>query len=176
MRRLLIALVLLCATFASSAWALSPDANGWYHTGDAVRTKTIFNVKVYAIGHDMKCLPAQKTKQAVIDADCDKKFSWVMKRDVDRSKIMDALKEAYGMNGYTDATKINQALAAFSADLKDGASVSISYNSANKTTTFWEQNGGSATIAGVDFMKGTWSIWFGKIDPPSMGDELMNKL
>lgn len=176
MRRILIALVLLCMTLASSAWALNPDANGWYHTGDAVRTKTIFNVKVYQIGHDMKCLPSAKTKQAMIDTDCDKKFTWVMKRDVDKQKIIDALKEAYQMNAYNDAAKINQALGAFSADLKDGASVTITYNSANKTTTFWEQNGTSATVAGIDFMKGTWSIWFGKIDPPSMGDQLMANL
>ncbi len=45
-----------------------------------------------------------------------------------------------------------------------------------KTTTFWEQNGGSATVAGVDFMKATWSVWFGKIDPPSIGDRLIANL
>ncbi len=176
MRRLILALVLLLSTLTASAWALNADANGWYHTGDAVRTKTIFNVKVYAIGHDMKCLPPTKTKQAVIDADCDKKFTWKMMRDVDKDKIVSALREAYQMNGYADATKINQALAAFSADLKENAAVTISYNSANKTTTFTEQNGSSATVAGAEFMKGTWSIWFGKIDPPSMGDQLIQNL
>jgi len=178
MRRLLLALVLLCVTFATSAWALTPDANGWYHTGDSVRTKTFLKVKVYGIGHDMKCLPAAKTKQSMIDTDCDKKFTLAMKHDIDKAKFTDALKEAYALNNYNDAGKINQALAAISADIVDGkTTITISYNSAAKTTTFTESNGGgTATVAGADFMKGTWSIWFGKIDPSSMSDELMSKL
>ena len=52
----------------------------------------------------------------------------------------------------------------------------ITYDSAAKTTTFWEQNGGSATVAGVDFMKATWRVWFGNIDPPSIGDRLIANL
>lgn len=178
MRQSFFSIVLAILTLAVSALALDPGPGGWYHTGDSVRVKKIafVSVKVYAIGHDMKCLPSAKSKQAVIDADCDKKLTWTMKRDVDKGKITDALKEAYQMNGYGDAAKIAQALGAFSADLKENATVTISYDSTKKTTTITEQNGSSATIAGVDFMKGTWSIWFGKIDQSSLGDELISKL
>ncbi len=164
-------------TLAPSALAIQPDSGGWYHTGDAVRQKTVVFVtaNVYSISHDMKCV-VPRSKQAVIDADCDKRFIWKMMRDVDKGKIIDAMKEAFGKNGYNDSGKINQALAAFSADFKENAYVKINYDSTAKTTTFWEQNGGSATIAGVDFMKATWKIWLGNIDPPSIGDRLIANL
>jgi hypothetical protein len=177
-RRSILALGLLVVTLAANAFAATPDKDGWYHTGDAVRVKSIafISVKVYGIGHDMKCVPASKSKQAVIEADCDKRFVWTMKRDVDRQKIIDALKEAYAMNGYTDGGKIGQAVGAFTAELKEGKRVTVSYDAAKKTTTFSEEGGGTASIVGADFMKGTWSIWLGKIDPPSLGDALIANL
>jgi hypothetical protein len=42
--------------------------------------------------------------------------------------------------------------------------------------TLWVKDGTSATVAGQDFMKAVWSIWFGKIDQPSMGDQLISLL
>jgi len=38
------------------------------------------------------------------------------------------------------------------------------------------QGGGTATIPGVDFMKAVWSIWFGKIDQPALGDALIRNI
>jgi hypothetical protein len=177
MRRFALALAFSSLTLAPSALALNPGADGWYHTGDAVRQKTVVFVtaNVYQISHDMKC-SVPKSKQAVIDADCDKRFTWKMMRDVGNGKIIDAMKEAYQKNGYGDSGKINQALAAFSAEFKENAYVKITYDSTAKTTTFWEQNGGTATVAGVDFMKATWKVWLGNIDPPSIGDRLIANL
>lgn len=164
----------LLMTFAPAAFA-----DAMIHTGDAVRVKSIgpFSAKVYAIRHDMKERPAQKSKQAVVDADVDKKFTWKMLRDVDSSKIQKALREAFAMNGYTDAARIGSFVGAFNKDeIKEKSAVVITYNAAAKTTTIWVQNGGSATIAGQDFMKAVWKIWFGKIDQPAMGDQLIAKL
>ncbi len=175
--RHLFALVLgLFVTFVSvGAFA----DNAMIHTGDSVRTKSVgpFTAKVYAIRHDMKERPAQKTKQAVIDADVDKKFTWTMLRDVDSPKIQKALREAFTMNGFNDQGRINQFVGAFNKEeVKEKSAVVISYNAAAKTTTIWVQNGGTATLQGQDFMKAVWSIWFGKIDQPSMGDQLIAKL
>jgi len=177
MRKIAALLAVAAVAFAPSALAIQAGADGWYHTGDAVRQKTVLFVtaNVYQIGHDMKCV-VPKNKQAVIDADCDKRFTWKMMRSVGNGKIVDAMKEAYQKNGYNDSTKINQALAAFNAEFKDGAYVKITYDSAHKTTIFWEQNGGTSAVAGVDFMKATWSVWFGRIDPPSIGDRLIANL
>ena len=143
-------------------------------TGEQV---AIITAKVYAIRHDMKEKPASKSKQAVIEADVDKKFTWRMLRDVDSSKIKKAMTEAFQMNGFNDGARIGQFTGTFNKEeVKENSAVVISYSAANKSVTIWVQNGGTATIAGQDFMKAVWSLWFGKIDQPSMGDQLISKL
>jgi hypothetical protein len=164
----------LLVTLASSAFA-----DPMIYTGDAVRTKSVgpFTAKVYSIRHDMAERPATKSKQAVIDADVDKKFTWRMLRDVDSSKIKKALTEALQLNGFNDAGRTAQFVGAFNKEeVKEDTAVVISYNSKAKNVTIWVKGGGSATIAGDDFMKAVWSIWLGKIDQPSMGDQLISKL
>jgi hypothetical protein len=179
MKHARVLLFTLVALFvASPLWALEPGKDGWYHTGDGVRVKqvAIITAKVYGIRHDMKCLPATKSKQAVIDAMCDKKFSWKMLRDVDAEKIQKALRDAFAMNGYGDQAKIGQFVGAISKEMKEDTLVSIAFNAAAHTTTIWISYGSQATIAGDDFMKAVWSIWFGKIDQPSLGDALISRL
>ncbi|MDB4966463.1 MAG: hypothetical protein JWN44_2152 [Myxococcales bacterium] len=162
--------------FALPASALERDRDGYFHTGDGVRYKKVafINVKVYAIDHYMKDLPAQKSKQAVIEADVDKRFSWKMLRSVEAEKIRNALREAFAKNGYSDGGKIDSFLGSIGKELKEGDAVTISYDHAKKTTTITTP-GGSATVPGEAFMKATWSIWFGKIDQPQLGDSLLNK-
>jgi hypothetical protein len=152
-------------------------ADDWQLTGSGVRVKTvaIVDVNVYAISHYMKQLPPAKSKQAVIEMDTGKKFVWTMKRDVDHEKIKTALKEAFAMNGYGDGGKIDQFIGAFKSELKEKQTVTIVYD-ADKKETSVSTGSGSATIGGADFMKGVWSIWFGKIDQPSLGDQLISKL
>ena|SRR5579871_4928261 len=166
------ALGLLAIVVASGA-----RADDWTFTGSGIRQKKIafVSVDVYAISHFMKQLPPAKSKQAVIDMDTGKKFVWTMKRDVDRDKIRSALTDAFAMNGYGDGGKIGQFLGAFQADLKEGGVVSIVYDADRKVTTV-STGSGSATVAGVDFMRGVWSLWFGKIDQPSLGDALISRI
>jgi hypothetical protein len=167
---------LLVATFVSVPALADGD---WVHTGSAVRTKSVgpFNAKVYSIRHDMKGKPSEKSKAAVINADVDKKFTCQMLRDVDAEKIQKALREGFAMNGFSDAGRINQFVAAFKDEVKENSTFVISYTAANKTTTIWVQSGGGrAAVAGDDFMKAVWSLWFGRIDQPSMGDQLIAKL
>jgi hypothetical protein len=168
------ALLALTVTAAPSAFA-----DPMIYTGDAVRTKSVgpFTAKVYSIRHDMKEKPETKSKQAVIDADVDKKFTWRMLRDVDSKKIQKALTEALQLNGFNDAGRTGQFVGAFNKEeVKENSAVVISYSAAAKSVTIWVQGAGSATIAGNDFMKAVWSIWLGKIDQPSMGDQLISKL
>jgi hypothetical protein len=176
--RLVVGLLVACMTLvASGAWALDRGADGWFHTGEGVRVKkVVFNFDVYSIAHDMKDLPDSKSKQAVIDMDTDKRFTWRMLRDVEHEKIQTALTEAFAMNGYGDQSKIGPFVGAFSGDLKKGQAVTILYSSAAKTVSVNVRGGGSATLSGADFMKGVWSIWFGKIDQPSLGDALIKNM
>lgn len=175
---LFLNLLLAALTVVTSSFALQRGANGWFHTGDSVRKKTIVfaHISVYAIGHDMKEVPKAKSKRAVIDLDVGKRFTWRMMRDVGNEKIRDALKEAYAMNGYHDAGKINAFVGAFRGEIKENQYVTITYDSEKKATTIVVQGQGSATVQGIDFMKATWSIWFGKIDQDSLGDDLISKL
>jgi hypothetical protein len=170
-------LAALAAFVLAAFFAPGAGADDWTLTGSGIRVKkvAIVSVNVYAISHFMKQLPATKSKQAVIDMDTGKKFVWTMKRDVDQEKIQTALKDAFAMNGYTDAGKIGQAVGAFKADLKEKDTVSIVYDADKKQTTVTTPSG-SATVGGVDFMKAVWSIWFGKIDQPDLGDALISKL
>lgn len=170
--------IALLLALVGSAWALDPGPDGYYHTGGGVRVKTVVlvDVNVYQIDHYMKQLPPSRSKQAVIDMDTDKKFVWVMKRDVPNEKIVAALKDAFSMNGYSDSGKINAFIGAFSNDLKEKSRVTISYDSSSKKTSVNVGGGGSATIDGADFMKGVWSIWFGKIDQPKLGDALISQI
>jgi len=175
---MLFPLIAAVVMTVSSAWALDPGKDGYYHTGDGVRMKKVafINVKVYAISHAMKCLPGNKSKQAVIDADCDKRIAFKMLRDVDAEKLQNALREGYAMNGYGDAGKISSFVNAMSKELKEGSWVTISYNAGSKTTSISVQGAGNASVAGEDFMKATWSLWFGKIDQPALGDAMISKL
>jgi hypothetical protein len=164
------------ALVASSAAALERGRDGYYHTGEGVRVKKIafINIKVYAIDHYMKDLPSQKSKQAVIDADVDKRFSWKMLRSVGADKIKNALREAFEKNGYGDSGKIEAFVSSINKELKEGDSVTISYDAAKKSTTI-SSPAGSATVPGEAYMKATWSIWFGKIDQPNLGDSLLKE-
>jgi hypothetical protein len=169
--------LLLSSGVASSAIGLERDHDGFFHTGDGVRVKKIafVKIKVYAINHYMKELPPQKSKQAVIEADVDKRFVWKMLRNVEASKIKSALREAYAANGFTEATKIESFVNALNRDFKEGDEVTIGYDAAKKATTL-AGPGGTTTVAGDDFMKATWSIWLGKIDQPGLGDALIQRL
>jgi len=173
--RTLLALVAL-GLFALPASALERDHDGYFHTGDGIRYKKIafINIKVYSIDHYMKDLPPQKSKQAVIDADVDKRISWKMLRSVEADKIKNALREAYAKNGYGDAGKIASFVDSIAKELKSGDNVTIKYDAAKKVTTITSP-AGSATVAGEEFMKATWSIWFGKIDQKDLGDSLLNR-
>jgi hypothetical protein len=176
-RRLLpLFLSILASLFLFSTGALAEDA--WIHTGTGTRVKTVVlvDVNVYKISHFMKQAPAAKTKQAVIDAEVDKKFQWTMLRDVDHERVVQTLKDAFSANGYGDTGKINRFLSAFSAELKENAKITIAYDAAKQSTSVSVGGGGSSTVEGAEFMKAVWRIWFGKIDQPKLGDALISKL
>ncbi len=164
--------VLACATFARAVEYLP---GGYIKTGDGTRVKKVamMKVQVYDITHSMKQVPSPLTPEAVIDADVDKKFDWVMLRGVDAKKLEETMRDAYHKNGFNDDAKINQFLAPFRGGLSEGAQVQIYYDAPTKTTTMVTPNG-RATIPGTDFMKATWRIWFGNIDQPDLTRSLLN--
>jgi hypothetical protein len=177
--RNLAALALVAATtFAAlPARAADRDKEGYFTTGEGIRFKKVafINVKVYDITSYAKELPSDKSKGGMIALDVDKKLSWKMLRTVDAEKIKHALREGFAKNGYTDTAKIDQLLSAFSGDLKEGTVVTIVYDAGAKKTTLYS-DGKSTSVAGADFMKATWSLWFGNIDQPTLTDSLLKEL
>ena len=145
-------------------------------TGSGVRVKKIafVPVKVYSITHSMKDVPA-KNAQEIINADTDKKFVLKMMRDIDAEKIGNAIKEAYSNNGYTNSGNINTISSILTGDLKEGDTITFAYNSASKTVTC-TMSGKTSNVSDLNFMKATWSIWFGKIDQPDLTQSLMSRI
>jgi hypothetical protein len=160
------------------ASAVAREANGYYLTGTGVRQKKVafITADVYVISHYMRDLPPTKSKRAVVDSEVDKMFALRMVRDVTIDQIQGALREAYAMNGYDDRAKIDAFVAVFTRPLTKNSSVTIRYNAASKTTTVSATGAAPVTVPGVDFMTATWSIWFGRIDQPRLGDALIDRV
>jgi hypothetical protein len=172
-RFLLVVVIGLLLSFAPSV-----SASEAVITGSGTRVKSFFvkTITLYNITHSMASKPDSKSKQAVIDADVNKMFEWTTVYDgMPVDKVKKAFQEGFNNNGFNDQNRINQFNGAFTADLAAGSRVTIRYDAGSKSTTVTTPNG-KATIAGADFMKGAWGLWFGKNDQPSLGDALISKL
>src|SRR5262252_9124335 len=139
-KTMLAVLVVLLAAAPPLAVASAPlerGSDGYFHTGDGIRIKSlvVVKIKIYAIGHDMRELPATRSKQAVMQIDVDKRLSWKMLRDAGGDRLQGILRDAFARNGYGDAAKIGAFLSPFGGGLRENQRVVISYASATKTTT-----------------------------------------
>jgi hypothetical protein len=163
--------------WAASASAAERDAQGYYRTGEGIRYKKVafIDVKVYDITSLAKELPPAHSKEAMIALDADKKLAWKMLRSVGAEKIKKALRESYAQNGYSEQANIESIIQPIAGEVKEGEWVTIAYDAASKTTTL-STGGRQAKVAGVPFMRATWSIWFGKIDQPALSEALLKEL
>ena len=155
---------------------ISAQAVNFTTTGSGIRVKKIafVSVNVYAITHQMKDVPATRTAAEFISAETDKKLILKMKRDVDSAKIVTAINEAYALNGYSNKANQDSFSSVLTGDLKENDTITISYNATSKSVTC-NYAGKTSSVAGSDFMKATWSIWFGKIDQPALTTALVGK-
>ena len=167
--------LLACLLVAPSSQAVEPSRGGWYLTGSA--TKVTASVKDYTLLHEMKALPAVKTKRGVIDADVDKRFSWRLHRDLSCATLKAALRDGFRRNAYTTSATITTFVNACSGTtLKARSTVVIRYVAATKTTTLSVSGMGTTSVVGVDFMRAVWSLWLGNVDQPRLGEALVARL
>jgi hypothetical protein len=168
---------LLAAATLSPA-SSAADQPEWIHTGDGVIQTTIAVIKldVIAVGHDMRCLPAHRSKADVVSADCDKRLSWKLLRDVDKDTVQTSLRKAYAAVDYHDGARIERAVSALSGDLPEGARVTISFDAANQTTTFAPEHRPKVNVDGAAFMRATWRTVFANEDARELGDALIARL
>ncbi len=155
---------------------ISAQAASFTTTGSGVRVKKIafVSVNVYAITHQMKDVPATRSASEFINAETDKRLILKMKRDVEAAKIVTAINEAYALNGYSNKANQDSFSSVLTGDLKENDTITISYNATSKAVTC-NYAGKTSTVNGADFMKATWSIWFGKIDQPALTSALVGK-
>lgn len=172
----IISSVVIAISFLVLGMEIASQAASFTTTGSAIRVKKVafVSVNVYAITHQMKDVPATRSAAEFINADTDKRLILKMKRDVEAAKISNAFNEAYALNGYSNTANQNTFSSVLTGDLKENDTITISYNAATKTTTC-NYGGKTSSVAGIDFMKATWSIWFGKIDQPSLTSALVGK-
>jgi hypothetical protein len=160
------------------ASAVAREANGYYLTGTGVRQKEVafFNVDLYVISHYMRDLPPTKSRAAVIAADVDKMFALRILRELSAAQIQGALRASFAANGYDNRAKIDAFVSAVGQPLRKGATITIRYDSASKTTTASAQGNPPVTIPGVDFMTATWRIWLGRIDQDGLSEALIKRI
>lgn len=170
------AAVLAAAAVALPARAIEPDAAGWYETGSAVyRTKVaLVSIDVYRIRHATKALPKSPTRQAIVALEAPKRFTITMLRDVDRARIVDAIRDEIEANGYHDRAKIDRFVSAFRGDLAKGTVVTVDWDPAAKATWLRVSGGGSSSVGGIDLMHAVWSGWFG--EHAKLADDLLANL
>ena len=163
----LFVFVLLTAMVVAFS-AFGDDSSPWIRTGFATRTKVVF--KVYDISHDMKVKVA-KSGDAVVNQDCDKRFTLTFRRDVPKDKIASAFAETIDAGPTRD-----KLVAAFPAEIKEKDNVTIVYNAQTKVTTIWAKGGSTQTVSGFDESKKIWAIWFKRIDDSSVRNGLIANL
>ncbi len=174
----LLAVLTACALIAPSAQALEPRRNGWFVTGSATRLDGADGrTKDYTLVHEMRVLPRAKTKRAVIDAEVDKRFTWRLHRALPCAAVKTSLRDGFARNAFTNTAKISQIANTCSGPtLKAGAQVVIAYAASTRTTTFWVEGMGTASVVGTDFMKAVWSLWLGNVSQPKLGESLVARL
>lgn len=172
----LIGSIVMAMAFLLFGMEIFAQAASFTTTGSAIRVKKIafVSVNVYAITHQMKDVPETRSAQEFINAETDKRFILKMKRDVDSAKISAAFNDAYALNGYSNKANQDTFSSVLTGDLKENDTITISYSAATKTTTC-NYGGKTSSVTGSDFMKATWSIWFGKIDQPALTSALVGK-
>lgn len=166
------------AVAPSFSYLQAQNRDPWIQTGEGVREKTLawVHVQAYTISHWVQKQPSILSKSALNDLEADKKFSITMLRNVRAGQMKGMFRDAYALNGYCDKARIDQFLSALTRDLVKGDHITITYAPLCQATTLTLQGGGTAVIPGREFMRATWSLWFGQSEQPALGDALVSKL
>lgn len=156
---------------------LGADQEAWVQTGEGIREKHLglVHIQAYTISHWVRVRPSTPSRSVMIDLETDKKFLLGMLRDVGANRMKEMFRDAFVLNGSRDMTQIDDFLTVLTRDLVKGDQITIAYIAKTQTISISLRNGGSATLHGRDFMRATWSIWFGKTDQPSLGEALISK-
>ena len=129
--------------------------------------KAFFKVYVAALYLES----TSKDAVAILAADGVRRVEMTMLRDLEKGKIVDAVKDGFKKNaGEAAMLKLRERLDKFTAaipDLKEGEKLTLMYVPGTGTSVAGG-SAGSMTVEGKDFADALFSVWLGK-DPVSEG-------
>jgi hypothetical protein len=171
----LFALAASTATFVASAvWSTD---GGFVRTGEGIKSLRIgtLDVRVYVVRHDMRQLPAVRSRKALIEADVDKRFTLRLLRDMEAHHLQETLRDALLQNGSDDPVRIRAFLAGLSRDVKAGTHVVVSYDARTRTTSLAVDGVVGSTVESFRFMTEVWSVWLGKGEAAALAEALVGR-
>jgi hypothetical protein len=135
--------------------------------GMGIREATMFNVDVYVAGLYLE----KKTPNAdeIISSEQVKVLHLIFVRDVDRGDITEAWSTQFKKNG-ADMAKLKSQIGQLNgwmADMKEGDAMTFTYVP-QKGVNVVVKRAQKGVIAGSDFGRAFFAIWFGK-SPPNKG-------
>ncbi|MDY7229751.1 chalcone isomerase family protein [Hyalangium rubrum] len=128
--------------------------------GAGLRTKAIF--KVYTAGLYVET--TSKDSQQLISSDQVKRVRMTMLRDLEKSKITDAISDGIEKNNKAQMAALKQRLDTFNAaipDLKKGDELLLTYVP-GQGTTVESKAGQKISVEGKDFADALFGVWLGK--------------
>lgn len=169
----------LCLLLILTAFALAAD-DKWKLTGSAVVGVQIpiGYLKIYDLTHEMREVPSAKWKKAIQTADVDKRLTWTLLREAPKNRVADGLRIRLKENGLVGDPRIDQMISAFPDPVPEGARVVINFNAKTDVTTVRVDGPvGPQEIAGADFMRAVWGMYFGQGEwAERCGDQLLKNL
>ena len=129
--------------------------------GTGLRKKAIF--KVYVASLYLEKAPDQDPR-SVVDSDQVKRVDMGMLRDLDRGKIVEAVREGFEKNSREQMPKLQERLDRFVEqipDLKEGQRLTITYSPGQGTSVVVGEGEARTRIEGKDFADALFRVWLG---------------
>jgi hypothetical protein len=132
--------------------------------GIGVRTKSIFNIKVYVAGLYLETASTDSGK--IIATDAVRRLVLVMTHDAPKERVRQEFSAGFEQNSKSSLAslrgRLNRVLAGIS-DVKEGHTLVMTYVP-GQGTTLKTPNGAQVTVPGKDFSDALLRAWLGK-DP-----------
>jgi chalcone isomerase-like protein len=129
--------------------------------GTGLRKRSFF--KVYVASLYLEKAPDTDPKN-VVGSEQTKRVDMAMLRDLDRGKIVEAVREGFEKNSRAQMPQLQQRLDRFVAqipDLKEGQRLTIVYAPGKGTTVVVGEGEARTAIGGKDFADALFRVWLG---------------
>lgn len=146
---------------------LPANTDGFHRTGEAEPHRGILR-----LAHDVRELPPERSPQAIVELDADKRMTLHALRDLPGERMRKTLAERYAKRGFADAARVARFLTPLQTTIAGGSTVAFTYEAATKTTRL-TVGAASTSEHGLEFMQATWALWFGPSASAETAQELL---